>query len=110
MRRRPKHTLSCAHTICDTCLRIFGKPTSAKDYRFFIRNCILCKLERVIAEYKSPTVEIRILSIDEDGIRGVVSLVFLNLLQKTVGSQSCLQDLFDLAFGISSSKTTREFL
>lgn len=106
MRRRPEHTLSCAHTICDTCLRIFGKPTSARGYRFSIRSCILCGWGRVIAGYKPPTAGIRILSIDGGGIRGVVPLAFLDFLQKTVGSQPCLQDLFDLAFGTSSGKAT----
>lgn len=109
LRRRPEHTLSCAHTVCDTCLRIFGKPTSARGYRFSIRNCILCCSGRIIAGYKPPTAGIRILSIDGGGIRGVVPLAFLDLLQKTVGSQPCLQDLFDLAFGTSSGTATHSF-
>lgn len=82
MRRKSKYTLSCTHTICDTCLRIFGKSTFIKDYQFFIRNCILCKLEKVIAKYKLLTIKIRILLINKNKIREVVSLVFLNLLQK----------------------------
>lgn len=109
MRRKSKHTLSCEHTICDTCLRIFEKLISIKDYRFFIRNCILCKCERIIAKYKSSTIEIRILFIDKSEIRNVVSLVFLNFLQKFIDSQSCLHDLFNLAFEINLSKMTYDF-
>jgi len=109
MRRKLKHTLSCAYTICDIYFRIFKKLTFVKDYRFFIRNCIFCKLKKIIAKYKLLTIEIRILSINRDKIRKVVSLIFLNFLQKIVNSQLYFQNLFDFAFEISSNKTTHKF-
>jgi len=105
LRRRPEHTLSCGHAICDVCLRIFGQPTS-RSYRFVIRRCILGCLGTLTAGLKPPTAGVRILSIDGGGIRGVVPLAFLELLQKTIGPQLRLQDLFDLAFGTSSGKLT----
>lgn len=83
---------------------------SVRDYRFSIRNCIFCKLEKVIAEYKLLIVRIYIFSIDRNRICKVVLLVFLNFLQKTVNLQLCFQNLFDFAFEISSNKTIYRIL
>ncbi len=105
LHRRPEHTLSCGHAICDMCLRIFGQPTS-RSYRFVIRKCTLCCSGTLTAGLKPPTAGVRILSIDGGGIRGVVPLAFLELLQISIGPQLRLQDLFDLAFGTSSGKRT----
>lgn len=105
LHRRPEHTLSCGHAMCDVCLRIFGQPTS-RSYRFVIRKCTLCCSGTLTAGLKPPTAGVRILSIDGGGIRGVVPLAFLELLQQTIGPKLRLQDLFDLALGTSSGKLT----
>ena len=55
---------------------------------------------------KPPTAGSRILSIDGGGIRGVVPLEFLHLLQGILGPSLSLLDLFDQAFGTSSGKST----
>ncbi|MCJ1473164.1 hypothetical protein MMC13_001815 [Lambiella insularis] len=51
---------------------------------------------------KPPTAGVNILSIDGGGIRGVIPLEFLNRLQKVLGPDCPVQDLFDLALGTSS--------
>lgn len=108
LRRRPEHILSCGHAICDICLRIFGQPISPRGYQFVLHRCILCSSGTITAGFKPPTAGIRILSIDGGGVRGVVPLTFLELLQKTIGPQPPLQDLFDLAFGTSSGGITHD--
>jgi len=50
------------------------------------------------------TINFKILSIDDNNIRGVVSLKFLRLLQDVIELTLLIQDFFDQAFGTSSSK------
>ena len=51
---------------------------------------------------KPPTAGVRILCIDGGGIRGVIPLEFLGLLQGDIGPECPIQDFFDMAFGTSS--------
>ncbi|KAL8939686.1 MAG: hypothetical protein Q9216_003226 [Gyalolechia sp. 2 TL-2023] len=51
---------------------------------------------------KPPTAGVRILSIDGGGVRGVVPLESLSLLQNQLGPDLPLDSLFDQAFGTSS--------
>lgn len=50
----------------------------------------------------NPTV----LAIDGGGVRGVIPLEFMILLQEHLGSQCALQDLIDLAIGTSSGESS----
>lgn len=109
MRRKLEHILFYKHTICDIYFRIFEKFIFTRNYRFFIRNCIFCEYKRIIAKYKLSIIKIRILFINKSKIRNIVSLVFLNFLQKAINFQLCLYNLFDFAFEISSSKITYNF-
>ena len=59
---------------------------------------------------KPPTAGVRILSIDGGGVRGIVPLEFLNLLQVEVGSEIPLESLFDQVFGTSSGKLATSIL
>ena len=69
-----------------------------------LEKCVLCSLGTLRVTLKPPTAGIRILSVDGGGVRGVVPLEFLNILQDTIGPECPIQDLFDLAFGTSSGK------
>ncbi|KAK5699335.1 hypothetical protein LTR17_023332 [Elasticomyces elasticus] len=101
--RRPEHVLKCRHAICDHCARTFGEPRATEEYTYIFRVCVACGAGTdLLVRLKPPTAGIRILSVDGGGVRGIVPLEFLHLLQRSLGSSCRLQDLFDLALGTSA--------
>ncbi len=106
LRRRPEHTLTCGHALCDICVQLFGSVKPSVGYQYHVQSCPLCGAGSLLVTLKPPTAGIRILAIDGGGIRGVVPLEFLQKLQDTIGPGCAVQDLFDLAFGTSSGKFT----
>lgn len=54
--------------------------------------------------FKPPTAAGCILTIDGGGVRGVIALECLDIIQNALGPGCELQDLFDLAIGTSSGK------
>jgi len=105
LRRKPEHILTCGHAICDICVMVFGNPVAGKESHFKIDVCILCSTRgTLVARLKPPTAGARILSIDGGGVRGVVPLEFLGLLQGLLDSDLSVQDLFEQAFGTSSGE------
>lgn len=108
LRRKPEHVLTCGHAICDLCVTIFGNPVASKEAQFVVDCCILCQTKgKLLARLKPPTAGSRILSIDGGGVRGVIPLEFLGLLQDILEPQLPVQDLFEQAFGTSSGETSR---
>ncbi|KAI9760680.1 MAG: hypothetical protein M1840_002356 [Geoglossum simile] len=103
LRRRPEHFLNCGHSICDTCVRIFGTVQSTIESQFTLHVCVLCdrRVSSTIVP-KPATAGIRILSIDGGGVRGVIPLEFLRSIQDTLGPRCPVQSFFDLAFGTSA--------
>ena len=107
LRRKPEYVLSCGHSVCETCVRIFGRPVLGSEYTYELESCLLCSSGWLTVALKPPTAGVRILSIDGGGIRGVVPLEFLRILQNVVGPNCPIRDLFDLAFGTSSGELSR---
>ena len=105
IRRTPENILSCRYSSCDVCIRIFGIAVSGCEYRYKVDKCILCGIGLITTIFKPPTAGPRILSVDGGGVRGVVPLEFLDLLQSTIGPGYPVQELFDLAFGTSSGRS-----
>ena len=105
IRRPPETALSCEHAICEKCVRTFGSLCRVRETYFEIRKCIQCLAEgNTRVRIKPPTAGVRVLSIDGGGVRGVVPLEFLSLLQVEVGNDISLESLFDQAFGTSSGE------
>jgi len=105
LHRAPEHVLTCQHAICDICVKRFGDQIPGYEYQYEISICILCVSKgKLRAQIKPPTAGIRILSIDGGGVRGIVPLEFLKLLQALIGPFVPIQDFFDMAFGTSSGK------
>lgn len=100
--RRPEHVFKCRHSICDFCVRTFGLTRITEEHSFTFANCICYgKSADLLVRLKPPTAGLRLLSVDGGGVKGIVPLEFLNLLQKSLGSSCRVQDLFDLAIGTS---------
>jgi len=99
-----QYILSYSHLVCNTYVKIFKKGVLGAEYKFTILEYILYRAGSLTALIKPLTYRVRILSINGGGTKGVVSLKFLNLLQKTLGSKCKLQDFFNLTIGTSSSK------
>ena len=98
----PENHFTCGHSICNICIRIFGRPIVEAEYMYMLDKCVFCSCGTLQVALKPPTAGARILSVDGGGIRGVVPLEFLASLQETLGPSCPIQDLFDLAFGTSS--------
>ena len=111
IRRKPEHVLTCEHALCDACLVIFGSPVPGKEHYFGIDSCLFCLTKgQLVARLKPSTAGVRLLSVDGGGVRGVVPLEFLGLLQGLLESDLFLQDLFEQAFGTSSGKCIHPYI
>ncbi|OQE65362.1 hypothetical protein PENNAL_c0212G04981 [Penicillium nalgiovense] len=97
-----QHVLACGHTVCDRCAQIFGSPTSGLEYQFTIKGCLYCLYQRpLVVDVLPPTMSPAILAIDGGGVRGVIPLEYLLLVQEHL--RPCtIQDVVDLAIGTSS--------
>ena len=103
LQRAPEHVLSCDHAICEVCVIRFGMRVRPVLSQWRIPRCVLCGTNgSLLANVKPVTAGARILSIDGGGVRGVIPLEYLNLLQKLLSPHMNIQDLFDVAFGTSS--------
>ena len=104
LRRKSKHVLDCEHAIYDICLRVFEMCVENFEYRYNIEICLLCINRGILMiKVKSSTTSVKILSVDDNEIRDVVSLKFLNLLQDIFDRDLLLQDYFEQTFDINSS-------
>jgi hypothetical protein len=106
LRRLLETNLPCGHGVCENCVRIFGTPDKNDRWAFCIRRCFLCDmaLRDVTVKIKPDTAGVNVLTIDGGGIKGVVPLPFLQILQDRTGLQIPVQDYFDVGFGTSSGK------
>ena len=105
LQKKPEYVLTCGHAVCETCIQTFGRVETAAEYIYRLDSCLLCHSGSIRVTLRPPTAGLRVLSIDGGGVRGVVPLEFLSLLQEAVGPTCKIQELFDLAFGTSSGKT-----
>lgn len=103
----PEKPLTCGHTLCDVCIRLFGKALLEMKYLFALSDCPLCGMANARGPYQMipPTAGIRVLSLDGGGIRGIVLLVVLQELEKKMAQlQVSIREYFDFVCGTSSGK------
>ncbi|KAM7201004.1 hypothetical protein V8F20_005013 [Naviculisporaceae sp. PSN 640] len=107
--RCPTNMLPCnplQHGICESCIERCGHIQPGDSIAYF-KTCPLgCRFtvwpSPWMIRVKPQCAGARILSLDGGGIRGIVELVILSEIQKTVGLGIPIQDLFDLALGTST--------
>lgn len=104
LRRKTENPLSCGHTICNVCVRIFGDEMPLVECQYRVGTCLLCRLGTCMVRLKPPSAGERLLALDGGGTRGVILLDILAIMQNMLGNEVYIQDLFDVAFGTSVGK------
>ncbi|KAJ5340343.1 hypothetical protein N7541_009467 [Penicillium brevicompactum] len=98
--RPPEHMLPCKHATCDTCVVIFGNPSSLGEYHFEVAQCPICdERSNVTVRQLPPTKHPVILSLDGGGVRGLIQLGLLQALERRIGVP--IASLPDLCTGTS---------
>lgn len=109
IRDAPEHTLSCDHAICENCVHRYGVDNSLQHGNIgevTLDICPLCsKSTGDVFRLKPPTAGVRVLSIDGGGIKGIIPLELLGLMQEKLGPNCRIQNLFDLCIGTSAGKS-----
>lgn len=104
---RPQHELLCGHAVCDTCAQRHGRPRLEREYSYLLTRCPFCRapVGTQVIQLKPPTAGVRVLSLDGGGVRGVIPLRYLSLLQTALGPRARIQDYFDIAVGTSAGSS-----
>ncbi|OIW34180.1 hypothetical protein CONLIGDRAFT_677892 [Coniochaeta ligniaria NRRL 30616] len=101
----PDHVLSCGHSYCPRCVQELGDISQSSECAWTMK-CRLCweaKGSNVhIVQMRPRCAGVRILALDGGGIRGIVELVVLNALHRSVGLNLLPKDMFDLIVGTST--------
>lgn len=90
--------------MCDRCAQVFGDPVTGTEYQFNFRGCLCCLYQRPLTvDVLPPTMSPSVLALDGGGVRGVIPLEFLLLVQEHL--RPCtIQEVIDLALGTSSGR------
>ncbi|EUC27395.1 hypothetical protein COCCADRAFT_111821 [Bipolaris zeicola 26-R-13] len=102
--RRPHIGLPCGHTVCENCVCIFGQPSLDDPCVYYINKCFLCKLDakQKTVRIHPPTAGAGVLSMDGGGVRGILELIFLRLLEDRIGLPIPVLRYFNVVFGTST--------
>lgn len=101
--RPPEHMLSCRHSVCENCLAIFGRPSHHAEYHIELSQCPICNDEcGIIFRQLPPTKHPIILSLDGGGVRGIIQLGLLMVLETRLGVS--IAEMVDLCIGTSVGK------
>lgn len=100
--RRPSVLLPCGHRLCRQCVQTFGRHAGAGRDRYHFPDCLLCGAATGVAFLTLRRRCRRILAIDGGGVRGVMPLQFLTLLEARLGVPGLTHHLFDYVIGTSS--------
>ncbi|KAF8540174.1 hypothetical protein BDD12DRAFT_980545 [Trichophaea hybrida] len=103
----PHHTLSCGHVICDMCVEDFSELPHV-DHLRTVTECPLCATglppwEQLLVIKKNPRqAGPRILSLDGGGVRSIMQLQILSILEERIGLGIPIGEFFDLIIGTSA--------
>lgn len=103
MQAEPEHKLTCGHLICERCFTGVGTCSEMDPHFYKLDCCPFCsQFCQAAVRVKPATAGLRVLSVDGGGIRAAIPIQFLCALEKAVGLDMPIQELFDLAYGTSS--------
>ncbi|KAF4637022.1 hypothetical protein G7Y89_g1060 [Cudoniella acicularis] len=99
----PEHTLSCGHVLCTSCVKEYGYVKSRT-----MVEILECPLELNSTSppqsiyFKPKAAGIRVLLLDDGGIRSFMQIEVLRLLENEFNNQIPVQFFFDLIIGNGS--------
>ncbi|KAL8689851.1 MAG: hypothetical protein Q9218_004571 [Villophora microphyllina] len=101
----PEHPLPCGHVLCTSCLRAYGRTT--EEYVVELDDCPIESISKPRHQtwkvvMKPPDAGIRVLTLDGGGIRGIVELEILRLIEQALGGRIPIRHFFDLVVGTST--------
>lgn len=101
----PDHVLPCGHAFCEGCVHDFGELTEDTKAEVVIASCVWCKMAfcpAQVVQTKPLCAGIRILTLDGGGIRGILELALLKLVEDQIDLGVGIQVFFDLIVGTST--------
>ncbi|KAL3422983.1 hypothetical protein PVAG01_04730 [Phlyctema vagabunda] len=98
----PEHPLPCGHIICTPCLIAYGKQQERDTIELTSCPFHAGTFSRWVVYLKPSTAGARVLTLDGGGIRGIVELEVLRLIENVWGGALCIQDFLDLIVGTST--------
>ena len=103
----PEHALPCGHVLCTPCVQAYG--TARGRYLIEMAYCPLHHDDsdgqfrpRWPVVIKPSNAGVRVLSLDGGGVRGIVELVILQEIERSLGPGLPIQAFFDLIVGTST--------
>ncbi|KAI0810076.1 acyl transferase/acyl hydrolase/lysophospholipase [Xylaria sp. FL0064] len=94
--------LRCGHSICENCVKIFGRSESYDPWLFYLRRCTLCQAPAdLIVRVRPPTAGHAIVCIDGGGVRGVIPTTVLERIEDCLDLPIPVQEHFSFAYGVS---------
>lgn len=103
--RVPQYFLPCGHSLCGICVSKLGTALLGEEYCYEHKICFLCHESKACSfRIRPPTSGVRVITVDGGGIRGVMPLEVIILLQGILGPALAIHDFFDYAAGTSSGR------
>ncbi|KAF8847642.1 hypothetical protein BDZ45DRAFT_315849 [Acephala macrosclerotiorum] len=99
----PEHALACGHVLCTPCLKAYGRPEGRNIVRIHE-----CPFESYGSQPRSiyikpETAGVRMLVLDDGGVRSIIQLEILRLLEQELGGKLPIQLFFDIIVTKGSS-------
>lgn len=101
----PDHVLPCGHAFCRGCIRDFGVLAEDTMAQVMVAACVWCATSfcpAQVVQTKPLCAGIRILTLDGGGIRGILELALLKLVEDRIDLGVGIQVFFDLIVGTST--------
>ena len=81
LRRMSENTLSCEHVMCEICVRNIDDEILTFDSQYRIDVCMLCRTRKLLMRLRSLTIELRLLSMNDERTREMIAIEIMNVLQ-----------------------------
>ncbi|KPA39464.1 hypothetical protein FLAG1_07684 [Fusarium langsethiae] len=103
--RRPEYGLPCGHMYCEYDIKLVGRKTGDETYA--VDSCICCQARfvDVVFRFRPKTRGVSVLALDGGGVRGVMMLKGLQMLQERLWKflpGIPIIELFDICTGTST--------